>query len=35
MKKKDKIVVGISLGDINGIGIEVVLKTQDLIEEIK
>ena len=27
MKKKDKIVVGISLGDINGIGIEVVLKT--------
>ena len=27
MKKKDKIVVGISLGDINGVGIEVVLKT--------
>jgi 4-hydroxythreonine-4-phosphate dehydrogenase len=27
MNKKDKIVVGISLGDINGVGIEVVLKT--------
>lgn len=27
MKKKDKIIVGISCGDINGIGIEVVLKT--------
>tara|TARA_B110000003_G_scaffold253173_1_gene268274 strand:+ start:1027 stop:2076 length:1050 start_codon:yes stop_codon:yes gene_type:complete len=27
MKKKDKIVVGISLGDINGVGVEVVLKT--------
>ena len=27
MDKKDKIVVGISLGDVNGVGIEVVLKT--------
>ncbi len=27
MNKKDKIVVGISIGDINGVGIEVVLKT--------
>tara|TARA_B100000795_G_C22782430_1_gene433007 strand:- start:275 stop:1324 length:1050 start_codon:yes stop_codon:yes gene_type:complete len=27
MNKKDKIVVGISLGDVNGVGIEVVLKT--------
>ncbi len=27
MKKKDKIKVGISVGDLNGIGIEVVLKT--------
>ncbi len=27
MNKKDKIVVGISLGDINGVGIEVILKT--------
>lgn len=27
MKKKDKIIVGISCGDINGIGVEVVLKT--------
>lgn len=27
MKKKDKIKVGISVGDLNGIGIEIVLKT--------
>jgi len=27
MNKKDKIVVGISLGDVNGVGIEVILKT--------
>ena len=27
MNKKDKIVVGISIGDINGVGIEVILKT--------
>ena len=27
MEKKEKIVVGISIGDINGIGIEVILKT--------
>lgn len=27
MEKKEKIVVGISVGDINGIGIEVILKT--------
>ena len=27
MTKKDKIVVGISLGDINGVGVEVILKT--------
>ena len=27
MKKKDKIKVGISVGDLNGIGIEVVLKS--------
>jgi len=27
VKKDDKIRVGISLGDINGIGIEVILKT--------
>ena len=27
MNEKNKIVVGISLGDINGIGIEVILKT--------
>ena len=27
MNKKGKIVVGISLGDINGVGIEVILKT--------
>ena len=27
MNKKDKIVVGISVGDINGVGIEVILKT--------
>ena len=27
MDKKDKIVVGISLGDVNGIGIEIILKT--------
>ena len=27
MKKKDKIVVGISIGDLNGIGSEIVLKT--------
>ena len=29
MKKSDKIKVGISVGDINGIGIEVILKTLD------
>ena len=29
MTKKDKIVVGISLGDVNGVGIEVILKTFD------
>ncbi len=27
MEKTDKIIVGISIGDLNGIGIEVVLKT--------
>jgi 4-hydroxythreonine-4-phosphate dehydrogenase (EC 1.1.1.262) len=27
MNKQDKIVVGISIGDLNGIGSEVVLKT--------
>lgn len=27
MKKPDKIIVGISVGDINGIGIEIILKT--------
>ena len=27
MNKKGKIVVGISIGDVNGVGIEVVLKT--------
>lgn len=27
MKKSDKIIVGISVGDINGIGIEIILKT--------
>ena len=27
MDKADKIIVGISIGDLNGIGIEVVLKT--------
>ena len=27
MKKQEKIKVGISVGDINGIGIEVILKT--------
>ena len=27
MKKQDKIKVGISVGDLNGIGIEVVLRT--------
>ena len=27
MKNSDKIVVGISIGDLNGIGLEVVLKT--------
>jgi 4-hydroxythreonine-4-phosphate dehydrogenase len=27
MDKSDKIIVGISVGDINGIGIEVILKT--------
>jgi len=27
MKKNEKIKVGISVGDINGIGIEVILKT--------
>jgi len=27
VKKNDKIRVGISLGDLNGIGIEVILKT--------
>jgi len=27
MNKKGKIVVGISIGDINGVGIEVILKT--------
>ena len=27
MEKSEKIVVGISIGDINGIGIEVILKT--------
>ena len=29
MNKKDKIVVGISLGDVNGVGIEIILKTFD------
>ena len=29
MDKSDKIIVGISLGDLNGIGIEVILKTFD------
>ncbi len=27
MEKSEKIVVGISIGDLNGIGIEVILKT--------
>ena len=27
MEKSDKIIVGISIGDLNGIGIEVILKT--------
>jgi 4-hydroxythreonine-4-phosphate dehydrogenase len=27
MDKANKIIVGISLGDLNGIGIEVILKT--------
>ena len=27
MNKSDKIIVGISIGDLNGIGIEVILKT--------
>ena len=27
MAKANKIIVGISLGDLNGIGIEVILKT--------
>ena len=27
MNKTEKIVVGISIGDINGVGIEVILKT--------
>lgn len=29
MNKKDKIVVGISTGDVNGVGIEIILKTFD------
>ena len=29
MDKSDKIIVGISIGDLNGIGIEVILKTFD------
>ena len=27
MDKSDKIIVGISIGDLNGIGVEVILKT--------
>ena len=27
MSKSDKIIVGISIGDLNGIGVEVILKT--------
>ena len=27
MEKSDKIIVGISIGDINGIGLEIILKT--------
>ncbi len=27
MKKQEKIKVGISVGDLNGVGIEVILKT--------
>ena len=27
MNKSDKIIVGISIGDLNGIGVEVILKT--------
>ena len=27
MSKSDKIIVGISIGDVNGIGIEIILKT--------